>query len=70
MYNGDRQHRSMIGENQQLVTMNRLSLRNNRLKFKIAGKLPIILEDSIKYTLFQESKTGGCEHVTGWTCKN
>jgi hypothetical protein len=27
-----------------------LSLRNNRLKFKTAGKLPIILEASIEYT--------------------
>ena len=30
--------------------MNRLSLRNNRLKFKSAGKLPIILEEFIEYT--------------------
>ena len=30
--------------------MNRLSSRNNRLKFKTAGKLPIILEESIEYT--------------------
>jgi hypothetical protein len=30
--------------------MNRLSLRNNRLKFKIAGKLAIILEEFIEYT--------------------
>ena len=32
--------------------MNWLSLRNNQLKFKIAGKLPIILEEFIEeYTL-------------------
>jgi hypothetical protein len=30
--------------------MNRLSLRNNRLKFKSAGKLPFILEEFIEYT--------------------
>jgi hypothetical protein len=30
--------------------MNRLSLRNNRLKFTFAGKLPIILEETIEYT--------------------
>ena len=31
--------------------MNRLSLRKNRLKkFKIAGKLPIILEEFLEYT--------------------
>jgi hypothetical protein len=35
--------------------MNRLSLRNNRLKFiKIAGKLPIILEEFIEYTQFNK----------------
>jgi hypothetical protein len=27
-----------------------LSLRNNRLKFKIAGKLPIVSEEFIEYT--------------------
>ena len=36
-----------IGENQQLVQMNRLSLRNNWLKFKIVGKSPITLEEFI-----------------------
>ena len=30
--------------------MNLLSLRNDRLKLKTAGKLPIILEESIEYT--------------------
>ena len=30
--------------------MNRLSLRNNRLKFKTSDKLPICLEECIKYT--------------------
>ena len=29
---------------------NRLSLRNNRLKFETSGELPIILEESIEYT--------------------
>ena len=29
--------------------MNRLRLSNNRLKFKTAGKLPIILEEFIEY---------------------
>ena len=32
--------------------MNRLSLRNNRLKSKTAGKLPIILEEFIDYRRF------------------
>ena len=35
--------RAMVGEN-------RLSLRNNRLKFKTAGKLLIILEELLGYT--------------------
>ena len=35
----------MIRENRH-----RLSLRNNRLKLKTAGKLPIILEEFIEYT--------------------
>ena len=44
---------SVIGEYWQLVTvlqMNRLSLRNNWLKFMTAGYLPIVLEEFIKYT--------------------
>ena len=45
------------------LQMNRLSLRNNRLKFKTAGKLPIILENFIKHTPHSWRKTGGCEHV-------
>jgi hypothetical protein len=36
--------------------MNKLSLRNNRLKFKIARKLPITLEESIEYTQINEGK--------------
>ena len=40
----------MIGEIRQLVTKDQLSLRNNQLKFKTAGKLAIILEEFIKYT--------------------
>ena len=30
--------------------MNRLNLRNNRLKFKTPGKLPANLEESMEYT--------------------
>ena len=52
------------------LQMNRLSLRNNRLKFKTAGKLPIGLEESIEYTPIYWRETGGCQHVTGWTCKH
>ena len=36
--------------------MNRLSLRNNWLKSKTAGKLPIVLEESIEYTQFHEGE--------------
>ena len=51
--------------------MNRLSLRPKQLKFKnIAGKLPIVLEGFIEYTPILESETGGCQYVTGWTCKH
>ena len=51
--------------------MNRLSLRNNRLTFKTAGKSPtIIIEQFLEYTPTQQRKTGGCQHVTGWTCKH
>ena len=57
--------------------MNRLSLRNNRLKFKTAGKSPINLEEFIEYSLPQFNEgttsgapTGGCQHVKCWTCKH
>ena len=36
--------------------MNRLSLRNKRLKFKSAGKLLIILEEFIEYTQINKGK--------------
>ena len=39
----------MIGENRQLVTDEPVSLRNNRLKFKMARELPIILEEYMEY---------------------
>jgi hypothetical protein len=42
-----------LGRSGSKLQMNRLSLRNNRLKFKIAGKLPIVLEESIEYTPIQ-----------------
>ena len=34
----------MLGENRQLVTDEPVELRNNQVKFKIAGKLLTILE--------------------------
>ena len=49
--------------------MNRLSLRNNRLKYKPARKIPIILEESIEYTDSMMENPEGCQHVTGWTRK-
>ena len=39
-----------MSKNLSITEMNRLSLRNNRLKFKTTGKLPIILEEFIEYT--------------------
>ena len=50
--------------------MNWLSLRNNGLKFKTAGKLPIILEEFSEYTPHFIKETGGCRHVNGCTCKH
>jgi hypothetical protein len=50
--------------------MNRLRWRNSRLKFKTAGKSPILLEEFIEYTPILWRETGGCQHVTGWTCKH
>ena len=42
---------TMIRENRQLVKDEPVDLRNNWLRFKTAGKLPIILEEFIEYTL-------------------
>ena len=39
--------------------MNRLSLRNNRLRFKTSGELPITLEELMEYTSNQYRKTEG-----------
>ena len=38
----------MIGENQQLVADEQVEFEKNLLKFKTAGKSPIILEEFIK----------------------
>ena len=40
----------MIGENRQLVIDEPVEFENNRLKFKSAGKLPVVLEEFIEYT--------------------
>ena len=40
----------MIRENRQYVTDEPVEFENNRLKFKTAGKLPIILEEFKEYT--------------------
>jgi hypothetical protein len=58
------------GRTGSYLQMNRLSLRNNRLKFKTAGELPIVLEEFIEYTPRLKRKTVGCQHVTGWTCQH
>ena len=39
-----------LGRTGGQLHMNRLSTRNNQLKFKILGNLPIILEEFIEYT--------------------
>ena len=40
----------MIGETRQLVTDEPVEFENNRLKFKTAEKLPIILEEFREHT--------------------
>ena len=51
----------------KLSEMNRLSLKNNRLKLETSWELRTILEESMEYTQMNESiKTGRCEDVTGW----
>ena len=41
---------TQFGDNRQLVTNEPVEFEVNGLKFKIAGKLPIILEEFIEYT--------------------
>ena len=56
-----------IGENQQSVTDEPVEFRNNRLKLKTSGGLPIILEESMEeYASNEQSKIGRCQHVTSW----
>ena len=47
--------------------MNRLSLRNNRLKFKTLGNSPITLEESIEYTSNEWKQIQKMLNVPGWT---
>ena len=52
VYRGELLYLAMIGENRQSVTNEPVEFaKNNRWKFKTAGKLPIILEESLEYTL-------------------
>ena len=46
----------MNGKNRQLVTDEPVEFRNNQLKIKTAGKLPILLEKSIEYSQFNKGK--------------
>ena len=50
----------MIGENRQLVM-------NEPVEFE---KQPVEADVCRKYVQFNTWKTGGCKHVTGWTCKH
>jgi hypothetical protein len=43
-----------LRKNRQLVQMNQLSLRKNRLKLETSGELPIILEESIEEYMSNE----------------
>ena len=59
-----RSHREQCpGRTGGWLQMNRLSLRNNRLKFKTAGKLPIILEEF--YSMYPNLIK---ENLRMWTC--
>ena len=60
----------MNRENQLLVTVEPFSLRNNRLKFKTLGKLPIKLEEFIEYTQSEKEKPKDCTVLSGWTWKH
>jgi hypothetical protein len=48
--------------------LNRLSLKNNWLRFKTPGNLPIILEESMEYNpeWVNEENPERCEHVGSW----
>ena len=55
-----------FGENQQILQMNRLSWRNNQLKFKILGELSIILKEYVEYTSIewkQNRKMSTCKPI-------
>jgi len=43
--------------------MNQLSLKNNQLKVKTTGKLPIVLEECIEYTPILLRNTKECHHM-------
>ena len=47
--------------------MNQLGLRNNWLKLKTSGSLPIGLEEYTEYTLEIIKKTKRCQHIIGWS---
>ena len=49
---------TVIGENRQLVyrQLNRLGLRNNRMKFKTEGDLPTVFEEFIEHTHINKGK--------------
>ena len=49
--NGGPQSREILEHTPRVSKSNRLSLRNNRLKLKTAGKLPIVLDEFIEYIL-------------------
>jgi hypothetical protein len=61
---------AMMGKNWQLDADDRLSLRNNWLKFKTPGETPITSEEFVEYTSNQYRRTEGCQHVTSWTCRH
>ena len=59
-----------MGRTNWQLQINRLSLRNNRLKFKTSEKLQIIFEEPMDYTSNEYRKTKRSQHATGWTRKH
>ena len=46
--------------------MNQWSLKNNWLKFKTSGKLPIILEESVEYISLKVNEEKPKDHKDFW----
>ena len=61
---------AMLGENRQLVTNEPVEFEKLPVEVQICRKITdqFLGIYRIYHNLMKE--TGGCEHVTGWTCKH